>query len=108
MEDEHLLDALKERNIALEICPGSNLALSIYPSWESHPLKLIMSKGISVSLNSDDPPFFHTSVGQEYQGCADHLDFGIESLKSISTMAIKSSFADSETKLNLLSKISQF
>ncbi len=37
-----------------------------------------MSKGISVSLNSDDPPFFHTSVGQEYQGCADHLGFNIE------------------------------
>ncbi|MDB9975679.1 adenosine deaminase [Candidatus Thioglobus sp.] len=107
VEDEHLLDVLKNRNIALEICPGSNLALSIYPSWESHPIKLIMSKGISVSLNSDDPPFFHTSVGQEYQGCADQLGFEIKHLKSISTMAIKSSFADPETKLNLLSKISQ-
>jgi adenosine deaminase len=107
VEDEHLLEALRDRNIALEICPGSNLALSIYPSWESHPLKLIMSKGISVSLNSDDPPFFHTSVGKEYQGCADQLGFKIESLKSISTMAIKSSFADPETKLYLLSKISQ-
>ena len=107
VEDEHLLDELKNRNIALEICPGSNLALSIYPSWESHPIKLIMSKGISVSLNSDDPPFFHTSVGQEYQGCADQLGFEIKHLKSISTMAIKSSFADPETKLHLLSKISQ-
>jgi adenosine deaminase len=107
-EDDKLLNILKERNIALEICPGSNLALSIYPSWESHPLKHILSKGISVSLNSDDPPFFHTSVGQEYQGSADYFGFNIESLKSISVMAMESSFADSNTKSQLLNKIHNF
>ena len=108
IEDDNLLKALKERNIALEICPGSNLALSVYPNWASHPLKLIISEGISVSLNSDDPPFFHTSVGEEYQGCYDHLGLDIESLKSISIMALKSSFADSITKAQLLKKIHIF
>ncbi len=107
-EDDILLNTLKERNIALEICPGSNLALSVYPNWESHPLKLIMSKGISVSLNSDDPPFFHTSVGQEYQDSSDQFDLDIESLKSISIMAIESSFVDIVTKSQLLNKIKNF
>jgi adenosine deaminase len=67
-----------------------------------------LSKGISVSLNSDDPPFFHTSVGQEYQGSADYLGFNIESLKSISLMAMESSFADSNKKSQLLNKIHNF
>jgi len=108
IEDVELLNALVKRNIHLEISPGSNLALSLYPNWNSHPLKLIMSKGISISLNSDDPPFFNTSVGLEYQNSAKHFDFGIEELKSISLMAMKASFADPDTKSRLLDKISQF
>ena len=108
IEDAGLLNALVKRNIHLEISPGSNLALSLYPNWSSHPLKLIMSKGISISLNSDDPPFFNTSVGLEYQNSAEHFDFGIEELKSISLMAMKASFADPDTKSRLLDKISQF
>jgi len=108
IEDEELLNALVKRNIHLEISPGSNLALSLYPNWSSHPLKLIMSKGISISLNSDDPPFFNTSVGLEYQNSAKHFDFGIEELKSISLMAMKASFADPDTKSRLVDKITQF
>ena len=108
IEDAELLNTLVKRNIHLEISPGSNLALSLYPNWSSHPLKLIMSKGISISLNSDDPPFFNTSVGLEYQNSAKHFDFGIEELKSISLMAMKASFADPDTKSRLLDKISQF
>ena len=108
IEDEELLNVLVKRNIHLEISPGSNLALSLYPNWSSHPLKLIMSKGISISLNSDDPPFFNTSVGLEYQNSAKHFDFGIEELKSISLMAMKASFADPDTKSRLVDKISQF
>jgi len=110
IEDDTLLDFLSKdwRNIHLEICPGSNLALSVFPDWESHPLPTIMDKGISISLNSDDPPFFDTTVGQEYQNSAKHFNFGIEELKSISLMAMKASFADPDTKSRLLDKISQF
>jgi len=108
IEDVELLNALVKRNIHLEISPGSNLALSLYPNWSSHPLKRIMSKGISISLNSDDPAFFNTSVGLEYQNSAKHFDFGIEELKSISLMAMKASFADPDTKSRLVDKISQF
>lgn len=108
IEDCELLNTLVKRNIHLEISPGSNLALSLYPNWSNHPLKLIMLKGISISLNSDDPPFFNTSVGLEYQNSAKHFNFGIEELKSISLMAMKASFADPDTKSRLIDKISQF
>ena len=108
IEDDKLLSELIKRNIHLEISPGSNLALSIYPSWSSHPFKFIMTKGISVSLNSDDPPFFDTSIGQEYQNCAKNFKLSIEDLKNISLMAMKASFADSETKSKLIDKILKF
>jgi adenosine deaminase len=67
-----------------------------------------MTKGISVSLNSDDPPFFETSVGQEYQNSAKNFKLSIEDLKNISLMAMKASFADSETKSKLIDKILKF
>lgn len=110
IEDETLLDFLSKdwRNIHLEICPGSNLALSVFPDWESHPLLSIMKKGISVSLNSDDPPFFNTTVGQEYHDSAKHFKLSVEDLKQISLMAMEASFADLKIKSRLIEKIKKF
>jgi len=105
VEDDELIDALVSRNIALEICPGSNLALSLYPDWKSHPLKQILEAGINVSLNSDDPPFFNTSVGQEYRNGSEYFNLNIEQLLNISRMAMQSSFADSKTKAHLIKQI---
>ena len=106
--DAKLLDELVKRNIHLEICPGSNLSLSIFADWESHPLPSFISKGISVSLNSDDPPFFHTSIGLEYINSAKHMDISLEALKKISLMAMDASFADADTKSHLINKIIEF
>ena len=106
--DEKLISELINRKIHLEICPGSNLALSLFPNWESHPLLIIMKKGISISLNSDDPPFFNTTVGQEYQNSAKNLNLNIEDLKQISLMAMEASFADIKTKSRLIEEIKKF
>ncbi len=106
--DEKLISELINRKIHLEICPGSNLALSLFPNWESHPLLIIMKKGISISLNSDDPPFFNTTVGQEYQNSAKNLNLNIEDLKQISLMAMEASFADIKIKSRLIEKIKKF
>lgn len=105
VEDAELMATLKQRDIALEVCPGSNLALSVYADWDSHPLNTILEAGISVSLNADDPPFFATTNGAEYQNGVDHFDLSIDQLKDISRMAIAASFADSETKQQLLARI---
>ena len=105
VEDRDLLVALKERGIALEVCPGSNLALDVYPDWARHPLNKILAAGINVSLNSDDPPFFATTAGTEYQNAVDHFGIATETLKEISRMAVRDSFADSDTKAKLLARI---
>ncbi len=107
VEDRELLTELANRNIALEICPGSNLALNVYPNWESHPLNAILGSGISVSLNSDDPAFFDTTVGKEYLNGSEFFNLSTKELCNISAMAIKASFVDKKTKSRLLSKIPQ-
>ena len=106
--DEKLISELINRKIHLEICPGSNLALSLFPNWESHPLLTIMNKGISISLNSDDPPFFNTTVGKEYQNSAKNFNLNVEDLKQISLMAMEASFADIKTKSRLIEEIKKF
>jgi adenosine deaminase len=108
IQDEKLMSELVKRNIHLEICPGSNLSLSIFPNWGAHPLPSIMSRAVSISLNSDDPPFFDTTVGQEYQDSAKNFNLGIEDLKQISLMAMEASFVDSKTKSRLIEEIQNF
>ena len=105
VEDPMLIAELAQRGIALEVCPGSNIALSVYPDLASHPLNALLKAGISISLNSDDPPFFATTLGTEYQSGAKDFGLGLEQLRSISRMAMQASFADADTKIRLLAVI---
>ncbi|MDC9719606.1 MAG: adenosine deaminase [Gammaproteobacteria bacterium] len=105
VEDPALITELAKRGIALEVCPGSNIALSVYPNLASHPLNKILEAGISTSLNSDDAPFFATTVGSEYQSGANDFGLDLEQLRNISRMAMQASFADAHTKARLLAVI---
>ena len=105
VEDPALMAELAKRGIALEVCPGSNIALSVYPDLASHPLKKILQAGISTSLNSDDPPFFATTIGAEYQSGWQDFGLDLEQLRDISRMAMQASFADAHTKSGLLAMI---
>jgi len=77
----------------------------VYPDLASHPLNKILQAGISISLNSDDPPFFDTTVGTEYHSGAKDFGLDLEQLRSISRMAMEASFADADTKTRLLAVI---
>ncbi|MBT3438196.1 MAG: adenosine deaminase [Oceanospirillaceae bacterium] len=105
VEDPALMAELVKRGIALEVCPGSNIALSVYPDLASHPLNKILEAGISTSLNSDDPPFFATTVGSEYQSAAQDFGLDLQQLRHISHIAMQASFADADTKARLLAVI---
>ncbi|MCT4655796.1 MAG: adenosine deaminase [Cohaesibacter sp.] len=65
-EDAALMERLAKDGIVLEVCPGSNVALGLYESRKSHPLETLMDAGVKTTLSSDDPPFFHTTIGEEY------------------------------------------
>ena len=65
-DDPRLMAELARRGIVLEVCPGSNIALGLYADRAAHPLHRLIAAGVRVTLNSDDPPFFHTTLGTEY------------------------------------------
>jgi adenosine deaminase len=66
LEDPELVEELRARQIPLEVCPGSNVCLGVVPSLEQHPLPRLVAQGLYVTVNSDDPPMFNTSLNAEY------------------------------------------
>ena len=97
-EDPKLLEELVRRGIALEVCPGSNLALGLYPNRAAHPLHRLIEADVRVTLSSDDPPFFHTTLGTEY----DNAGLDAAALRKITRTAIEVSFAEEMLKAKLL------
>jgi adenosine deaminase len=98
VEDPALLDELVRRGTVLEVCPGSNVALGLYRNRATHPLHRLIAAGVRVTLGSDDPPFFHTTLGAEY----DLAGLDEQALRAITRTAIEASFADEATKGRLL------
>jgi len=96
---------LKERGIALELCPSSNIKLGLFRDFENHPFPKLFKSGLQVSLNSDDPPFMRTTLGEEYNRVQTAYSYSDETMRSITSMAIESAFVDEIIKQKLREKI---
>ena len=66
IEDPGLVAYLRETQLPLEVCPTSNICLKVYPSLEEHSLPDLMAQGLYVTINSDDPPMFNTTLTNEF------------------------------------------
>lgn len=99
------LAMLKDRNILLEVCPSSNVALGLYPNLEAHPLPLLLEAGISVCLNSDDPPYFRSELPQEYERIQAVFQYSDDMMHAFTKNAIEFSFLDEATKTRLLNRL---
>lgn len=67
VEDPELVRYLAEHRIPLEVCPTSNLRTGIYQTYQEHPAHKLYAAGIPITINSDDPTFFFTTITDEYQ-----------------------------------------
>lgn len=105
IHNQDTLLMLKDKNITLEVCPTSNVALGLYPDLSSHPLPHLMEAGIKVCLNSDDPPFFKSELPQEYERVQKTFQFSDEIMLGFTKQAIESAFADEQTKTRLLARL---
>lgn len=108
VEDPALVAELAKRGLLLEVCPGSNIAVGIYPNHQQHPLPRLLAAGCRVTLNSDDPPYFDTSIGREYARAAAAYGFDDDALLGFTRTAIEGSFADDETRAELLRRLDNF
>lgn len=100
IEDADLLKRLRDEAITLEVCPGSNLSLGVYPDAASHPLKRLREAGLRLTVNSDDPPFFGTDLAREYAFAAE-AGFGPAERLALTRNAIEAAFVDEATRRRL-------
>ena len=105
IEDPTLIERLLSEQIHLELCPSSNIALGLYDAFKHHPFKTLYEKGLSVSLSSDDPPYFNCTVGGEYHIALEQFGLSEDDLKKISLMALDAAFCDDKTKNELKSRM---
>jgi adenosine deaminase len=104
-EDPALLERIAKAGLTLEICTGSNLALGLY-SLDTHPLNVILQAGCRVALGSDDPPYFETSIGAEYERAQNHFGLGSQGMEQLNQRALEAAFCDEETRHKLRSRLS--
>jgi adenosine deaminase len=102
IEDPSLVKDIVARGVTLEVCPGSNVATGLYKSLSDHPIRNLMSAGVNVTLNSDDPPYFATTVGNEYDKAESVIGLSPDELRRITKAAITASFAEPDIKARLL------
>jgi adenosine deaminase len=100
VEDPALVAELAERGIVLEVCPTSNVVLGVFPTYEDHPLGALRAAGVPITLGSDDPPYFGTTIGREYQLAHERLGCTLDDLRAITETALDAAFSDTEGVVN--------
>jgi len=105
IEDLALVDELAERGVVLEVCPGSNIALGIYPEWRKHPIAELWRRGVKVTVSTDDPPFFHTTMAREYDLLNQAFDWDDGMFRDIARASLDAAFCDADTKAKIAKKL---
>ncbi|MEO0545814.1 MAG: adenosine deaminase [Pseudomonadota bacterium] len=104
IEDTDLVERLSDEDMVLETCPASNIALGVYKDANAHPLPALAEAGLRLTLNSDDPPFFHTSLENEY-ALAASMGLDEEALLDCTRTALEAAFVDETTRSKLLRRL---
>ena len=101
LEDPALVAELRARQIPLEVCPTSNVCLGVAPSFAEHPLPRLLAEGLYVTLNSDDPPMFNTTLTDEYLQAAEAFDLGPAEIEGLVLNALRASLLPADRKAAL-------
>ncbi len=105
IEDLALVDELAERGIVLEVCPGSNIALGLYKDWRAHPIGELHRRGVKVTISTDDPPFFHTTMAKEYDRLNAAFDWDEGVFQGIARASLDAAFCDADTRTRILTRL---
>jgi len=105
IQDPALLDEFKRRNIGLELNPTSNVRTGVCPSFAAHPMRRYFDAGLLVTINSDDPAFFGSTVANEYQLAHSEQGFSRDELRALAANSIRASFLPDDAKQTWLSRI---
>nr|QNO54702.1 adenine deaminase [Methanosarcinales archaeon ANME-1 ERB7] len=97
-EDPRLINYLGEKQIPLEMCVVSNIKTQVCKSFKEHPVRNYFKEGLMVTINSDDPTMFDTSITNEYLVLIQKFGFNLEEIRKINLNSIQASFMTNREK----------
>lgn len=100
VEDPDLVVRLADLGVCLDVCPTSNVMLSVVPTIEAHPLPDLLAAGVRCSLNADDPLLFGPGLLEEYELCRATFDLTDEQMAAIARTSIEASGAPDALKVH--------
>jgi adenosine deaminase len=102
LTDEVLIQEVINRNLALTVCPLSNLKLRVVQELDSHPLREMMKRGIQATVNSDDPAYFGGYLNQNFYAIQEALNLSKDELVHLAKNSFQHSLLDEKRKQELL------
>jgi adenosine deaminase len=105
LEDNVLVGRLAREQIALTVCPLSNLRLRVVDDLAHHPLRRMLDKGLLATVNSDDPAYFGGYVNQNYLAVSDALALGRDAIVTLVRNGIEASLMPAVEKGNMLAEV---
>ena len=101
-QDAELIEELAERQVPIEICVTSNLRTACCANAADHPVKQYFDQGLMITLNTDDPAMFATTLNGEFQLAQDTYGFTNEQLRELARNSFEAAFLPAEKKLHFL------
>jgi len=108
LEDDKVVKKLLEKNIALTVCPLSNLKLKVVKDLTKHPLKKMLAKGIFATINSDDPAYFGGYLNENYIAIQEALNLTQAEIIKLAENSFKASFLTNKKKKGMLTKVGNY
>ena len=103
--DPELIEVLAHKQVPIEICLSSNVRTGVCPELREHPVKTLFEEGLMITLNTDDPSMFQTSLCKEYELAVQEFSFSEEQLRELARNSIEASFLPVEKKLRFLQQV---
>jgi aminodeoxyfutalosine deaminase len=101
-QDPELMEELSERQVPIEICVTSNVRTGCCADLSQHPVRNYFDNGLMLTLNSDDPAMFRTSLAEEFQLVQENFGFTDEHLRELARNSFEASFLPAEKKIQFL------
>ncbi|HWZ43044.1 MAG TPA: adenosine deaminase [Candidatus Saccharimonadales bacterium] len=105
--DPELVEVMAERQVPLEVCLSSNVRTGACADLKSHPVRRLFDQGMMITLNTDDPEMFQTSLSGEYELAQEMFGFSNEHLRELARNSFEASFLSADQKLGFLAQIDQ-
>ena len=108
IHDEAVLARVIRDQVPLDVCPSSNVGIGLFPSLEAHPVARFWRNGVNMTISSDDPPFFRTTLTDELRHVVRLAGLSRDDLATLQRRAIEVSFADADTKAAVRAEIDRW